>query len=359
MTIGIVLHPYGEDKPGGLPRVIFEWTQALLERDKENEYIIYLKKRPKTPPVLPGKWKLEILGGNPFLWLNRLRRVREADVYIFNTPVLPLFFRPKKSILVVYDFPYLYLPARDLWDFLRRIFINWYHNFSLRRADGIAAVSESAKKDVMRFFGVPERKITVVYHGFKNICEIEPKGIELPKKFFFFVGTLKERKNVINIVEAFSLLKKSHPELPHKLVLGGKSEGKYYERLQDLVRKKGLEGEIVFAGYLNDSELSHAYRRAEALVFPSLVEATGNPILEAMACGLPVITSNIFGPAELAGEAGILVNPESPEEIARAMWRIVGDKEYRDILVRRGLEQVKKFSWDNLVPKMLALINSL
>ncbi|MBI4992190.1 MAG: glycosyltransferase family 4 protein [Candidatus Harrisonbacteria bacterium] len=360
MKIGIILHPYGEQMPGGLPRVIFEWTKALLGRDQENEYIIYLKHQPKTMPSLPGKnWRVAVLGSG-YLWLNRLRNGPKADAYVFNTPVLPLFFRPAKSVSIVYDFPYKHLPPRDLKDRLRRIVIGWYHGFSLRRAGAIVAISHSTKDEIIKFFNINPGKIKVIYHGFKSICVLPEQKLDLPDKFFFFAGTLKERKNVLNIVRAYNLFRKARPDIGMKLVLSGKSEGTYYEALKKYVAQEGLAEDVVFSGYLNDGQLSYVYKKASALVFPSIIEGSGNPILEAMDCGLPVITSNIFGPAELgSGGSALLVDPYSVEELASAMQKVAMDKKVREFLIEKGRRQIKKFSWDTAVRELLSVIKSL
>ncbi len=360
MKIGIVLHPYGEQMPGGLPRVIFEWTKALLERDAENEYIIYLKYPPKTNPPLPGNnWKLVVLGPG-FLWLNRLRNAPRADVYVFNTPVLPLFFRPLKSIAIVYDFPYKHLPPRDLKDRLRRIVIGWYHGFSMRRADAIVAISQSTKDEIIKLFQIPSEKIKVIYHGFKRICVLPEKKIEVPDKFFFFAGTLKERKNVFIIIRAYHLFLKVNPQTLVKLVISGKSEGSYYESMKKYVFENSLTENVLFVGYLNDEQLSYVYKKASALVFPSIIEGSGNPILEAMDCGIPVITSNIFGPAELGSDgSALLVDPYNAEDLADAMKKIATDEKTREELIKKGYQQIKKFSWDEAVQQLLVLIKSV
>src|SRR3989344_2823050 len=131
MKIGIVLHPYGEKKPGGLPRIIFGWTQALLSVDQENEYLIFLKERPITPPDLPGKnWRLEILGSGHF-WLERLRQKTPCDVYLFNTPVLPFLWKSPCSVVIALDYPYKYLETKSIREWLFRKFISSYHGRSL------------------------------------------------------------------------------------------------------------------------------------------------------------------------------------------------------------------------------------
>ena len=122
MKIGIILHPYDEDKPAGLARTIFELTKGMLEIDKDNEYIIFVKNKPRRDPELPGNnWRLEVLGGGMF-WLDHLRRAPRADVYLFNTPVMPFFWKPLKSVVIALDFAYWHLSSQALENQIRRIF---------------------------------------------------------------------------------------------------------------------------------------------------------------------------------------------------------------------------------------------
>lgn len=359
MKIGIIMHPYGEKKPGGLPRIIFGWAEALMRNDDKNEYIIFLKKKPERVPALPGKnWRVEVLGTGR-LWLSRLKYAPLCDVYLFNTPVLPLLYKPRRSVIIALDYPYKYLAPRSFAERLKRVFIGWYHGYSLRRADHVVAVSNSTKNDTVRFFHISPEKISVVYHGYKKICEVseqEPPA-RLPEKYFFFAGTLKERKNVMRIVEAFALCIKNSKSFAHDLVIGGKNEGEHYATLQKFVTKEGITKRVHFLGHLNEPQLSYVYKRAEALVFPSIVEGTGFPILEAMSCGIPAITSNIFGPAELGGNgAAVLVDPYKASEIARAMERMTTDKEFRASIVAQGPAQLKNFSWDRCGKETLEIL---
>ena len=360
MKIGIIMHPYGEKKPGGLPRIIFGWARALLNVDTKNEYLIYFKDAITAPPDLPGShWSTHALGRGRF-WLNRLKHAPQADVYLFNTPVLPLFWKPKKAVIIALDYPYKYLKAESLKQWLFRFFISWYHGYSLRRADHIISVSDSTKRDTMKFFGVPESKITTVYHGFTDVCKIPEVRVSIPEKFFFFAGTIKERKNVHRIIEGFAHFLAQHPEAVHKIVIGGINRGRYYERVLASIKEKNLGEKVVFLGHLSEGQMSFVYKRAEALVFPSIVEGTGFPILEAMSCGAPAITSNIFGPAELgANGGGVLVDPYSSQAIGEAMGRVAFDAVFREEQVRRGYEQAKRFNWENTGRETLAILERI
>jgi len=356
MKIGIVLHPYAESEPGGLARSIYEWTAGLLRNDHENKYTIFLKNEPTASLNLPGSFDIRVLGGGRF-WLDKLKVHPESDVYILQTPVLPLSFKLKKSIVIIQDFPYKYLDSKTNREVLRNILISYYHKHSLKKADALIAVSESTKKDVINLFGIPASKITTIHMGFKNICEVPEEKIKLPEKFFFYAGVIKERKNIISIIKALQEFKQKSPEFPHRLVLAGKFGANYSGEIKKYIKEKGVESYVEFIGYLKDGELSYAYKRAEALVFPSIIEGFGFPVLEAMACGTPVITSNIFGPSEIGKNAALLVNPINSTDIAEAMTKIVTDKTLRENLVKAGIARSKTFSWDKTAKKTLEFIS--
>ena len=358
MTIGVILHPYGENKPAGLARGILEFTRGMIANDAQNDYIIFVKKIPRVMPDFPGhRWRLEVLGTG-WLWLTRLKNKSPADVYLFNTPVVPFFWKPKRAIVLAWDYGYLAFPPVNacvyaLRDALKKRIVFWYHGRSLRRADHIIAVSEATRRETMRLFGIPAEKISVVYCGYKKVCDAAETPIPLPEKFFLFIGVVKERKNVMNIVRAFALFYKKHHD--HTLVIGGNATGECADAVRAYISKEGLGNAVRFIGHLNDGQLSYIYRRAEALVFPSFVEGFGYPVLEGMDCGIPVITSNISSLAEIGGPAALLVDPPSPPAIAEAMMRIADEPMLRDTLIKKGVQWKQNFSWDKAGRELIVL----
>lgn len=355
MRIGIILHPYDEDKPAGLARTIFELTKGMLEIDKKNEYIIFLKKNPCVPPDLPGKnWHAEVLGDGWF-WLERLRTAEPADAYIFNTPIMPLFWRPPRTVILALDFAYWYLAPKTLKGQFSKWLTFFLHKRALGRADIVVAISDATKKELTGLFRVPQKKIRVVYCGFKRICDVPEKAITLPPKFFFFAGIIKQRKNVLNIIKAFHLFSKK--DNAQALIIGGNGSGAYYDSVRQYVDDNNLKERVLFAGHLNDGELSYAYKRAEALVFPTLIEGFGYPVLEAMDCGTPVITSNQSSLAEVGGNgAALLVDPHDVGDIARAMEQIVKEPIIRTSLISKGLIQTRRFSWLKSAKEFLVIL---
>ncbi|MEK7083523.1 MAG: glycosyltransferase family 1 protein [Patescibacteria group bacterium] len=352
MRIGIILHPYGEDQPAGLSRTIFELTKSMISMDQKNEYVIFLKRKPRCLPEFPGKnWSVYVLGEG-LLWLDGLRRAPLCDVIIFNTPVLPLFYKPKNSVVLALDFAYYYFPPKGFRATVMNKLTFWYHGRSLSRADAIVAISEATKKDVIKLFRIAPERVRVVRCGFKNICAVSEQAMTLPEKFFLFVGVMKPRKNVFNVVKAFRAICSLYPD--YSLVLGGRAEGVYTDEMRHFINKEGISGRVHFIGHLNDGQLSYIYRRAQALVFASFIEGFGYPVLEAMACGTPVITSKFSSLGEICqNSSAILVDPVSIQELASAMEQIVRDKGLTEKLIHNGQLQAAQFSWEKAGKEML------
>ena len=357
MKIGILLHPFGEKKPAGLSRAIWELTRAILARDSKNEYVIFLRKKLSEPLDLPGcNWRVEILD-KKFFWLDRgLEKSPPLDIYVFNTPILPLFFKPKRSIAILYDFAYKKFKAESLKEFFKNLLLFWYHIFSIKKADKIIAISRATKEDIIKFAGIDEQKIKVMMLGFNRICALPEEKIETSQKFFLTVGVIKERKNVLGTVQAFGEFAKTNQDF--KLVIAGKGQGNYFKRIKDFIKKERMADKAIFLDQVSDNQLCYLYKRARALVYPSFCEGFGLPILEAMDCGLPVITSNISSLPEVAGEAAFLIDPFDPNQIAKAMEKIAQDDKLRQYLSQVGRARAQEFSWEKTAGNFLEIIEN-
>ena len=204
-------------------------------------------------------------------------------------------------------------------------------------SDAIIVDSQSTQKDVSTFFSIPENKINVVHLA----SDMKPRNGYLPSKYgikgdyLLFVGTVEPRKNLLRLIEAFNQL---DPKL--KLVIVGVSGW------DNKAVYKTKNPNIIFTGYVPEKDLPIFYGNARLLVYPSLYEGFGIPILEAMHCGCPVITSNISSMPEVAGDAALLVDPYSVEEIKRAVQRLLGDVKLRKKLIDNGYRQASRFSWE-------------
>jgi glycosyltransferase involved in cell wall biosynthesis len=220
-----------------------------------------------------------------------------------------------------------------------------------RRADAIITVSNSARNDILRYLKVSNDKVHVITGGvssdFRPVTDTDKLNevtarYQLRLPFFLYVGTIEPRKNLCRLVQAFANLKQRG--LPHKLVIVGQT-GWHFAPVFEEVKRLGLTSEVVFTGYVPFEDLPALYSLAEVMVFPSLYEGFGLPVLEAMACGTPVITSRSSSLVEVAQDAALLVNPLSVQEIADALHTLHYQPKLREELRQRGLRRAARFTW--------------
>lgn len=352
MHIGLIIDPYEEKTPSGLGHGLFAQAKALVEEGQQNTYTLYLKKFKELPAIGGTHWHAEALGGTSLFFNSARAMDRSLDMYVFLTPIIPLLFFPKKSVVVVHDYAYLELPQRSLAQRCMSLLLYAAHQVSLWKATKIIAVSQATKESTIKHFHIAPEKIQVIYNGFAPHLGTLEK-VEVPELFFLFAGVLKERKNVAGIIKAFALFAKQ--DTSHRLLIAGKQSGPYAESLLRLTHELGVEKRVRFLGYVRDGELAYLYSRAEALIFPSFIEGFGIPVLEAMHAGLPVITSSTGALAEVAADAALLVDPSRPEDIAAAMRHIATDASLRHALIEKGRARATQFSWQKTAREMLRL----
>jgi len=286
--------------------------------------------------------------------------IKQDKIDLLHAPAFsPPFRKPCPLVVTVHDLAGLRFPNQ----MGAASYFYWKHwlPFTIRQADKIIAISEHTKKDLMSCLGIGESKITVVYssghEGFSDqIPEAHRAGLmkrlKLRNKYFICVGTLEPRKNLIRIVEAFLSFYKMHPD--YQLVMVGSTTFAHGKYAKILFGKHVDDPDIIrTTGFLAHEDLNALYCGAQALIFPSLYEGFGIPILEAMASGCPVLTSNITSMPEVAGNAGLLVNPTDVNEIAQGMARLAKDASLRQELRACGKEHIKKFSWEQTAENTL------
>lgn len=356
MNIGMLLNPYGEKSPGGLGRFIYEIAKHLIKFDHQNSYTLYFKdKEPPKPAFRGERWTYTGLGSRVVWLTGAFGMDRTLDAYIFFTPIIPFFLRPKRSIVFALDFAYW--SRRCSWrEELSARLLFYLHKRALCMADAVVAISEETKQSVIQLFGIPAERITVVPLSYVPLGE-KIDALPVPEHFFLFAGVLKERKNVAGIIRAFALFVETNAT--HDLLIAGKQDGAYAESLRQLARELGVEQRVRFLGYVTDAQLAYLYDKAQALVFASFLEGFGMPVLEAMSAGLPVITSHRGALAEVAGDAAILVNPERPGDIAVAMDRVATDALLRRALKEKGLARAAQFSWQKTAKGILEIITEV
>lgn len=235
----------------------------------------------------------------------------------------------------------------------------------LRKAGRIIAVSNSTKNDIIKFYPEYAHKIKVIYEGVepqffpRSNQEIEKTldKYNVDFRYILFLGTVEPRKNIIRVVDAFIQLKQEG-NIEQKLVITGR-KGWLYKDIIEKINKTPFSQDIIFTDFVDDEDLPFLYSGAEIFLYPSLYEGFGLPVLEAMSCGSPVITSNLSSLPEVAGDAAILVDPMNVEEIVQAMEKLLRDRELRKELKRKSLERAKFFSWERAAKETLHLYEDI
>jgi glycosyltransferase involved in cell wall biosynthesis len=357
----------------GLGRYAQELTAALLASDPENEYVAFyhraadaqvdppLDRLPHLTSSLDTKpWRMSALLAH----LTRLSQDRlfpGIDLFHATDHLLPRLSQVR-SVFTLHDLIFQFYP--EMHKPLNRWFLRLMVPRFLRAADAVIAVSECTKKDAVRFYDLDEAKIHVIYEGVnpsfrpaspETASEIR-RRYGLPESFILTVGTIEPRKNLTSLLEAYSALPQARPE--SKLVIVGK-KGWLYEGFFRRLRELGLEDDVFFPGFVPDGDLPALYSAADLFVFPSLYEGFGLPVLEAMACGVPVVTSNTSSLPEVAADAAALIDPSSIDELVTAMKAVLENDELRTQLRTKGLEQAATFSWEKAAKETLAVYSSL
>ena len=277
----------------------------------------------------------------------------------------PILYKLGKAVVTVHDVTPVTLP----WAFPPRH--RWIVSTALARArtqaDVVIVPSAATAEDVRRHLKIGPERITVIPMG----CEtrFQPtrdasqaarvrRRYRLPARYMLFVGTLEPRKNLGGLLRAFALFRAEHSGDDVKLVIAG-VRGWGQESYDGISDRLELRDHVRYVGFVADEDLPDLYRGAEVFVYPSLYEGFGLPILEAMACGVPVITSNRSSLPEVAGQAALLIEPTQPEALAAAMSAVISDHAQSAELRRRGLARAKDFSWEAVARQTLKVYRTV
>lgn len=290
---------------------------------------------------------------------------REAQLtHFFNFIVPPRI--EGKVMNTIYDLTFEFYPETMDKRNLRRIKRDLA--YSLERPDKIITISEATKQDMIQHLRVDPSKIEVIYCGvdFKHFNEARNNSqsvrekYQLPDQYILYIGTLEPRKNIETLIEAFKRFKiegdKSNAKI--KLVLAGK-KGWLYEGIFKKIQELGLEDDVVDLGYIDEIDKPALYQMAQCFVFPSIYEGFGIPVIEAMAAGTPVITTNVSSLPEVAGEAGVLVDPKDTIAIAESMYQLTTNEAKKQELIQKGYTQAQKFSWETSAEKLYRVYKEL
>lgn len=362
MRIGIEAERANNPVKTGVEHYAQQLILHLANLDKENNYILYLRSKPESWFfTLPKNFKVKVM---PFpLFWTQIRLSWEmfrhpVDVLFVPASALPLV-HPKNSVVTIHDLAWKYFP--QAFTGFMKTYLEWSAGFAVRKAKKIIVPSEATKNDLIKDYDIPDETIAVINHGYEPSAldsdKVSPDLAEqLPEKFILFVSTLQPRKNLVRLIDAFRKLKTEHPEISHKLVVMGRAGWKHETILEAIERNKDI---IVYLGHRTNSDKWLAYKRASALVMPSLYEGFGMWILEAFDAGVPLITSNISSMPEIAGDAAIYCSTTDIADIEKSILKVLTDPALAKALSEKGKARLTQFSWQKSAEQTLALFKSL
>ena len=355
------------DEKGGIGVYTRYLVQELLEIDRKNSYVLFYWSSSNLGRFSRYDNVTEYLIRAPMkaLWdqvsIPYSCWQKKIDVVLHPKFTVPLL-APCKTVMVLHGAGWFKPEAREFWNKANLFYVHWAMPIYCRRASAIISVSQLTTDTFEKVFNLPAGKVKTVYFGpgkqFHRVQDYEElqrirKKYQLPNKFIFTLSGYDrgDRKNIEGILNGY---KKYYGKTSHKLVIGGKD---CYKFKQDYsIPDAGYGQGILFTGWIEQEDLPSVYSMADVFLYPSKHEAFPIPITEAMACGTPIITSNVNGLKEITGDAALLIDPSDTEGIANGMAQILSDSKLRESLSRKGLERSSLFRWDLCAKKTLALL---
>ncbi len=368
LTIGIDASRALSPHPTGTEHYSIQVIRRLLRLGKDVRYRLYL---PRVSEGLPERLGTrELPGGRvewrimpfPRLWTHvRLswEMLRQPpDVLFVPSHVIPLV-HPKRSVVTIHDLGYLYFPqAHTRW---QRTYLDLSTRWSVRAASDVIAISRATADDLVNNYGVDRSKIRVIHPGLDERVRYVPPEERAPvladyslagERYILYLGTIQPRKNLVRLVRAYSRIPQRGEV---KLVIAGK-RGWLSEAIFHEVEQLGLASDVIFTGYVPEERKTSLLSGAAVFAFPSLYEGFGFPLLEAQACRVPALASNVSSLPEVAGGSALLVDPLDVDAIAGGLSRLLEDEGLRDDLVAKGLENVRRFSWDEAARQVFQVL---
>lgn len=312
-----------------------------------------------------SQYRLPVLWTQLYLPLSTLFSGKEFDLYFFPDQKFSFFWLKGKTIVTIHDVTFLKVKTRSYME-TRRLAYMTHH--IMKRANGIIFVSEKTREQAIALFGPPRGINRVIYEGYEsaifnshyaldNLNKVISKH-KLPPEYLLYVGHYRPHKNLIGLLEAFKILI-SEPSFRHlKLILVGSKQHSFSKLNKEIARAQA-KGYLIQLGIVARKELSALMKGSIALVMPSFCEGFGLPVIEAMACGVPVACSKAGSLPEIAGDGALYFDPHDPEDMAEIISEVISDSNLRKQLKFEGLERASQFSWDKAAVQTLALFREV
>lgn len=341
---------------GGPRTYVLGLLDALLRIDHDNDYVVFYND-PSHLGRFPGAKEIVLSGKTPLarLWREHVAlplacRSERIDLLHCPKSAIP-YFSPCPTVVTLHDLIPLKHPETE--KFAAQMYWRLQIPIAARRSSFIITDSEHARREILADFALPQDKVRAIMLGFDPLMstprsEATGKNIlakyGLPADYLLYVGTIQPRKNLDTLIQAFNSLKQTGA-VEKKLVIVGR-KGWLYEQLFADIKAMNLESDVIFTGFVPDEELSYIYDHAAVFVYLSFFEGFGLPPLEAMACGVPVITSNTTSLPEVVGDAGITVTPADVSAVAAAINKVLSDPEMAARMQTAGRARARLFSWE-------------
>ncbi len=356
MLIGIDTSRTTKPRLTGTEYYSIEIIKNLAQIDRNNRYLLYAQLDPSERlGKLPTNFGTKVMPF-PRLWsqirLSWEMFLHKPDVLFVPSHTVPII-HPKNTVVTLHDLGFKHFP--DLYSSEELAYHNWTMNFSANSASEIITPSEFTRQDLIKTYSLDPAKIHVIWHGFDK-DRFRPNPAVKKKPYILFIGRLEEKKNIKNMIKAYGLLRKE-AKTTHQLVLAG-SPGFGYEGIKAEIAKLpiNIQKDIIETGYISEVDYIHRLQEADIFLFTTNFEGFGMPIIEAFACGTPVVTSNVSSMPEIAGNAALLVDPQKPLQIAAALSKLINDSSFKKSLILKGRVRSGLFSWEKAAHQTLEVL---
>jgi glycosyltransferase involved in cell wall biosynthesis len=357
----------------GMGRYCMSLIKSLAKIDHENKYVIFKTPKASNPLTYSPNFTEMIVNIKPLsigtvIAFSDFLKKANLDVFLATFYIAP-WYVPCKMVLTVNDmmdrsFPQMFSHHPFPKSYCLTLFYRLVVGRALKNACRVIAISHFTKREILRYYNLPEERIKVIYDAadehFRPVEDMKLlEGIRekyhLPSEYVLFVGTTKYYKNLHRLIESFSYVMKDDFSPKPKLIIAGMKDVLGSE-LEQLTKRLKIEEDVLFIGSVEENDLPSLYSGAKVFILPSLYEGFGLTALEAMACGTPVIASNISALPEVVDDGGILIDPLDTKKMAFVLKKLLMEEDFQKSLSLKGLRQAKNFSWEKTAIETLSLL---
>ncbi|MCM8709671.1 glycosyltransferase family 4 protein [Clostridium sp. SYSU_GA19001] len=355
----------------GIGTYTYQLISSLNDLDKINEYLLFMPQTSITDIPFNRNFNIRNIteGGSGNFWdeVNIPNILMDKDIELYHVPQNGVGLPKEKKcpfVITLHDIIPIKMPETVGETYLR--IFNHEMPDIVSRCDGIITVSQFSKEDICKYYNFPKEKVFVTHLAAENIYRpldsdecynLVQTQYGIYGEYILYVGGFSPRKNIIGLIEAFSKFKNKYKH-DVKLVIAGK-QGKSYEIYKKRSIDLGVENSVIFPGFIPIEHMPYVYNACKVLVYPSFYEGFGLPPVEAMACGVPVITSNVTSIPEVVGDSAIFINPYDVDELSEAIYTVFNDDKLREKLVIKGIIRSSELSWRKTAKDTLIAYNKI